>query len=233
MAPIQQEKCSLTGKLTSKHELVQATSLRKNFTAFIQKEHPEFSDDSLVSSEALHLYRKKYLEQMMKDETGELDKVEKEVLEAISKHETVSEDIDLKETDQGTLGQRLADRVASFGGSWSFILTFTFIILIWIVLNSDILSKGFDPYPYILLNLILSCLAALQAPVIMMSQNRKETKDRKRSEYDYRVNLKAELEIRLLHEKIDHLMISQTQRLMELQQIQMDYLEEIATRRGK
>ena len=126
----------------------------------------------------------------------------------------------------------LADRVASFGGSWSFIMLFGFILFLWIFLNAVFLNnKGFDPYPYILMNLILSCLAALQAPIIMMSQNRKEAKDRARGEHDYKINLKAELEIRLLHEKIDHLMIFQTQKIMELQQLQVDYLEELTLAR--
>jgi uncharacterized membrane protein len=228
-----QEKCSITGKLMRKSELIPASSLRKNLTTFIKKDFPEFNESSLVCPEVLHRYRKKYLESIMENEIGELDKVEKEVLNAISKHEIISENIEVNEEENSTLGQRLADRMATFGGSWFFIILFGFIILIWILINSTVLNKGFDPYPYILLNLILSCLAALQAPVIMMSQNRKEAKDRKRSEHDYKVNLKAELEIRLLHEKIDHLMIFQTQRIMESQQIQLDYLEELATKKEK
>jgi len=227
-----QAKCSITGKLVNKNELVPASSLRKNLTVFIKKEYPDFNEDALVSQEALRTYRKKYLESIMEEEIGELDKVEKEVLDAISKHEIVSENIEVSEEENITPGQRMADQVATFGGSWSFIILFGFIILFWILVNSRLLNKGFDPYPYILLNLILSCIAALQAPVIMMSQNRKEIKDRKRSEHDYKVNLKAELEIRLLHEKIDHLMFFQTQRIMESQQIQMDYLEELANKKG-
>ncbi|HKZ36012.1 MAG TPA: DUF1003 domain-containing protein [Chryseolinea sp.] len=208
------EKCFITGKLMSRSELVPAGSLRKNLTTFIKKDFPEFDESCFVCPSALHRYRKKYLESIMENEIGELDKVEKEVLNAISKHEIISENIEVNEEENSTLGQRLADCVATFGGSWYFIILFGFIILIWILTNSNLLNKGFDPYPYILLNLILSCLAALQAPIIMMSQNRKEAKDRKRSEHDYKVNLKAELEIRLLHEKIDHLMIFQTQRIM-------------------
>lgn len=216
----------------NKSELVQARALRKSLTEFIKKDFPEFNDSSYISQDALHTYRKKYLESIMEKEMGELDKVEREVLEAISKHEIISENIDINDEEKITIGQKLADRVATFGGSWSFIILFALIILLWIITNSDLMNKGFDPYPYILLNLILSCLAALQAPVIMMSQNRKEVKDRKRAEHDYKVNLKAELEIRLLHEKIDHLMIFQTQRIMELQQIEMDYLEEISNKNG-
>jgi uncharacterized membrane protein len=228
-----QEKCFVTGKLLNKSELVKASTIRKNLSDFIKKDYPDLNDSSLIGQDALRSYRKKYLESIMENEIGELDKVEREVLDAISKHEIISENINVGEDSGSTFGQRLADRVATFGGSWSFIIMFGFIILIWIMINSGVLSKGFDPYPYILLNLILSCLAALQAPVIMMSQNRKEAKDRKRAEHDYKVNLKAELEIRLLHEKIDHLMIFQTQKIMESQQIQMDYLEELSAKKGK
>jgi uncharacterized membrane protein len=130
-----------------------------------------------------------------------------------------------------SLGERLADRIAEFGGSWGFILAFAGLCLGWIVLNSIqlLLAKPIDPYPFILLNLMLSCLAAIQAPIIMMSQNRQESKDRLQSEHDYRVNLKAELEIRHLHEKIDHLLMNQWQRLMDIQQVQMDLLEELNT----
>ena len=224
-----QEKCFITGKSMSKSELVPFISLRKNLAAFIKNDFPGFNENSFVGQEALNTYRKKYLESIIESDIGELNKVEHEVVQAISKHEIISENIDATDDQKVTFGQSLADRVAIFGGSWVFIILFGFIILIWIVVNSDFLiNKGFDPYPYILLNLILSCLAALQAPVIMMSQNRKEAKDRKRSEQDYKVNLKAELEIRLLHEKIDHLMIFQTQRIMELQQMQMDYLLELS-----
>lgn len=223
-----EEKCFITGKVMDKNDLVSAGSIRKNLTSFIKRDHPEFNENSYVSPAALQTYRKRYLESIMEDEIGELDKVEKEVINAIEKHEIISENVDNNRDESMSMGQRLADRVASFGGSWSFIMIFGSVILFWIVVNSDLLANGFDRYPYILLNLILSCVAALQAPVIMMSQNRKELKDRTRSEHDYKVNLKAELEIRLLHEKIDHLMIFQTQRIMELQQIQLDYLEELS-----
>ena len=223
------EKCFITGKLMNNNELVAASTLRKNMVDFIRKDFPGFNNDSFICIDALHDYRKRYLENVLAGEIGKLDKVEHEVVEAIAKHEIVSENIDVIEDETSTMGQRLADRVASFGGSWEFIILFSFIIFLWIILNSlFFLNKGFDPYPYILLNLILSCLAALQAPVIMMSQNRRETKDRKRNEHDYKVNLKAELEIRMLHDKIDQLMSFQTQKIMELQEMQMDYLEELS-----
>ena len=122
----------------------------------------------------------------------------------------------------------MADKIAEFGGSWSFIISFFTFIVIWIAFNTFMLiTQKFDPYPFILLNLILSCLASIQAPIIMMSQNRQEQKDRKRAEKDYKINLKAELEIKLLSEKMDHLLIHQNQKLLEIQEVQTDYLEDL------
>ena len=122
----------------------------------------------------------------------------------------------------------MADRVAKWGGSWGFIFAFLGVIVLWMIVNTaGLLHQPFDPYPYILLNLVLSCLAAFQAPVIMMSQRRQEAKDRQRSQNDYVVNLKAEIELRQLHEKMDHQMAHQWQRLLEVQQIQIDLLKDL------
>ena len=132
--------------------------------------------------------------------------------------------------EQLTLGQRLADRVAAFGGSWTFILLFGVVLVTWIVLNSVVLARrgaAFDPYPYILLNLMLSMLAALQAPIIMMSQNRQAAKDRLDAAHDYQVNLKAELEIKLLMEKLDQLREQQWAELVAMQQEQIRLLTEL------
>ena len=136
--------------------------------------------------------------------------------------------MDEDENNQLTFGQRIADKVALFGGSWTFIISFFLFITIWIVSNVIFLNqKTFDPYPFILLNLILSCIAAVQAPIIMMSQNRQEEKDRLRAKKDYQVNLKAELEIRKLHEKVDELMIQQHEKIMEIQEIQINLMKQI------
>jgi uncharacterized membrane protein len=162
-------------------------------------------------------------------EKGELTQLEHDVLVSLKEHETISENLNQTFDKDFTYGERLADNVARFGGSWRFILLFAFVLVIWITVNSiGLLSKPFDVYPYILLNLVLSCLAAIQAPLIMMSQNRLEAKDRLRAENDYRVNLKAELEIRHLHAKLDLLLTHQWQRLLEIQQVQTDLLEELS-----
>ncbi len=131
-----------------------------------------------------------------------------------------------------TEGQRLSDNVARFGGSWNFIIYFAVFLSLWIIYNM-ITKTPFDPYPFILMNLILSCIAALQAPIIMMSQNRKEEKDRKRAENDYLINLKSEIEIRNLHQKIDLLMEEQILSLMESQKEMMKCLKDLKQKEGK
>jgi uncharacterized membrane protein len=150
----------------------------------------------------------------------------------LREHEILSSDISKQFQTKLTFGERLSDRIAEFGGSWKFLITFFSILVVWVIINGVLLmTRAWDPYPFILLNLILSCLAAVQAPIIMMSQNRAEARDRLRAENDYKINLKAELEIRHLHEKIDHLLRGQYNRLLEIQQIQIELLEELGRKR--
>lgn len=210
-------------------EQVYGKTIRKSIFDVILKDHPKFNKKSSISITELNLYRQKYLSGYLIKEVGELSDLEEDVLKTLNEHEIISEKVALDDDSmEFTIGQRLADKVASFGGSWKFIIIFGLFIAVWITSNIVfLLNKGFDPYPFILLNLILSCLAALQAPVIMMSQNRQEEKDRKRAKQDYMVNLKAELEIRTLHEKIDHLIVHQQQELLNIQQVQVEMLEDI------
>src|SRR3954469_3105682 len=220
--------CQLTNQLVPVHEAHKGETLRKSLFELIRKEHPDFTSASFISNEQLNKYRSEELAGLIKQENGELNSLEKEVVQAISANKILSENIEDEIQESVTFGQRIADHIATFGGSWTFIISFFGFILIWMAINIWALAKKpFDPYPFILLNLILSCLAAIQAPIIMMSQNRQEHKDRIRSEHDYKINLKAELEIKILNEKVDHLLIHQSKRLMEIQQIQADYLEDI------
>lgn len=223
--------CHITQKQLPLRLLVLGSSIRKNIYDMIKADHPDFDERSYITLEQLGVYRRRYLEQLLLREMGELTTVEQEVIKSISEQDLVTTNIEGELAENISLGDRMADNIASFGGSWRFITIFFSFLLIWMLINVYVLStRPFDPYPFILLNLILSCLAAIQAPIIMMSQNRKESKDRQRSEYDYKVNLKAELEIRMLHEKVDHLIVHQNQRLMEIQQIQVDLLEDIMAR---
>ena len=143
-------------------------------------------------------------------------------------HETHPKNIDIEFDRQLSFGERLSDRIADFAGSWTFIIFFSVVMFVWIVVNTFIMvTRPFDPYPYILLNLVLSALAAIQAPVIIMSQNRQESRDRVHAEHDYCVNLHTEMEIHQLHKKIDHLLFKQGQKLLEIQKIQIELMEDL------
>ena len=217
----------LSGKKFPTHQKVTAKTVHGPVLNIIKNENPQFNEESCLALSELNHYRHRFIESTLEQELGSLSSLEKEVIKALKEGELISENIDKTVDDQLTFGQRLSDKIADFGGSWTFILSFLFFLMLWIAYNIYSLSKPFDPYPFILLNLILSCIAAMQAPIIMMSQNRQEEKDRERSKHDYQVNLKAELEIRLMHEKIDHLILHQQQRLFEIQHIQIEMLQEI------
>jgi uncharacterized membrane protein len=220
--------CQVCKEPKSPHDGMVAELIRPSLAEFIKKSVPEWDDKGFVCLDDLGEFRKEYVKEVLQDEIGELSTLDHEVIESLHEHEVLSSNISKQFETKLTFGERLSDRIASFGGSWRFIILFGAVVFGWIILNAIfLLGRGFDPYPFILLNLILSCLAALQAPVIMMSQNRVEARDRLRAENDYKVNLKAELEIRHLHEKIDHLLRKQYNRLFEIQQIQIELLEEI------
>lgn len=212
-------------------ERISAKTIRPSILRIIQQDHPTFKFTDHCSVTELNVYRQKYIQRYLLQEVGELTELENTVLHALKSHEPITTAIEEDSSDKPTFSQRLADRVASFGGSWSFILSFGGFLFCWVLVNVFILvNKPFDPYPFILLNLILSMLAALQAPVIMMSQNRQEEKDRERSKKDYMINLKSELEIRMLHEKIDHLIIHQQHELLEIQKVQIEMMNDIMGR---
>ena len=200
-----------------KGEDVKGQDIRKGIFNLIKSNFPDFDQDDFITIAELNQYRRLYLTSLITQE-----------IEAIKNNSILSENIQDEIEAELTFGQRLADQVASFGGSWTFIITFFSFILVWMIINIWFLAtRPFDPFPFILLNLILSCLAAIQAPIIMMSQNRQEQKDRQRGEHDYKINLKAELEIKLLSEKIDHLLVHQNKKLLEIQEVQTDYLEDL------
>lgn len=218
----------LTKKEIRKGEEVKALDLREGIFNLIKNEYPDFNKDCFITLDELNHFRRLYLSSLIKQEKGELAVIDTDVINAIKNNSVMTENIEDEIEGRLTIGQKLADKIAVFGGSWTFIVSFFSFILIWISVNVWVLiTKPFDPFPFILLNLILSCLASIQAPIIMMSQNRKEEKDRQRGEHDYKINLKAELEIKLLNEKIDHLIIHQNNKLLEIQELQTDYLEDL------
>jgi len=228
--PAKSPQCQICG---NRSNLKPAALVRNGVVAEILRDFPAWSSrEGFICSRDLDEYRMRYVQEMLLAEKGELSALEEEVVQSIQRQETLSSDVEEEFGRSLSFGERLSDAMADRGGSWTFIVAFLLFLAAWIVWNSrGLLANTFDPYPYILLNLVLSCLAAIQAPIIMMSQNRQEAKDRLRSQNDYRVNLKAELEIRHLHEKVDHLLTRQWERLMEIQQIQLELMEEMTRRK--
>ncbi len=226
--PTSENVCQICGKKSPAVELVAADLIRPVVEEVIRKSFPAWSEDGFICNEDLDRFRYEYVSDLVEAEKGELTDLDREVLESINRHEILSTQVDQEFDSQLSFGERLSDHIARIGGSWSFIIFFGVILTLWIIVNSvSLYFKPFDPYPYILMNLVLSCLAAIQAPIIMMSQNRQEEKDRSRAAHDYQVNLKAELEIRQVHQKLDHLLTNQWERLVEIQKVQLELLSEV------
>jgi uncharacterized membrane protein len=225
--PAKRVACALTGRMVSRRKSLPFYALRPSLAARIKKDFPDIQPDALISAKEVGRYRSLLVEEMIIHERGELSELDRQVAESLADHETIVENTEEDFDEARTLGERLSDLLAEFGGSWAFLIAFALVMAVWIALNLSMEEKqAFDPYPFILLNLLLSCLAAVQAPIIMMSQKRQEAKDRLRSFNDYKVNLKAELEIRHLHEKMDYLLTRQLQRLSEIQQFQLDIMSQ-------
>ncbi len=219
--------CAISGQEMARRNLVEVGTLRPALADHIRADFPDMPDHALISLKELARYRTRYVEEILREEHGEYSDLDREVAESIARQETIAENTEDDFEEHRTIGERFSDNLASFGGSWAFLISFGFVLVVWMGINGLMgEAKAFDPYPFILLNLVLSCIAAVQAPIIMMSQKRQESKDRLRSLNDYQVNLKAELEIRHLHEKMDHLVTRQWQRLAEIQQVQLEMLQE-------
>lgn len=218
---------AISGISFNENEKIYGRAIHDPVLGLIKKEYPDFSAEDCISINELNVYRQKYISNYLSSEIGALSAMEKNVISSLKEDKSIVSIVE-EEEEARNLGQKVADKVADFGGSWTFIISFVVFITIWIASNVYIfLNKGFDPYPFILLNLILSCVAALQAPVIMMSQNRQEEKDRNRAKKDFMINLKSELEIRLIHDKIDHLIMHQQQELIEIQKVQIEMMNDI------
>ena len=219
--------CAITGQELPRKQMVVLDIMRPTLADRIRQDYPNLSDDEYICLNEVERYRTLYVKEMLLLEHGELTDLDQQVAQSLADHDTIVENIEDEFEEARTFGERISDGLAEFGGSWAFLLSFFGVLLIWMAIN---LYRGeadaFDPYPFILLNLVLSCIAAIQAPIIMMSQKRQETKDRLRALNDYKVNLKAELEIRHIQEKLDYLLTKQWQRLSEMQQMQMELMQE-------
>lgn len=221
--------CLVCGKNYLLKNLTPMGTVRKVIAEEIAKDIPDWSPQHYICQTDLTRYRMQYVHSLLRSEKGEVTDLEFEVIKSMHQHELITKNVETALEQKWTLGEKLADKIATFGGSWTFLICFAIFLGLWITINTVVLvTQPADPYPFILLNLILSCLAAIQAPVIMMSQNRQEAKDRLRSQNDYQINLKAELEIQHLHEKLDHLLMHQWERLAQIQEIQLDLLSEMS-----
>ncbi len=223
--------CAITGRLRTKKDLIRFDTLSPALAERIRTDFPDLDDRAMIDRREVNRYSRMYVEELLRAEHGEFTELDRQVAESISNQNTIAENVEEEFEGHRTLGEQLSDWLADFGGSWAFLISFGLMLVVWMGANIWMGDKeAFDPYPFILLNLVLSTLAAVQAPIIMMSQNRQDAKDRARSLNDYRVNLKAELEIRHVHEKLDYLISRQWARMAEIQQIQMDLILQKATR---
>lgn len=221
--------CQICGEQKKKTEVVPAEQVPDPIGDTIRNEYPAWSASGYICKSDLNHFRADYIRNVLEKERTELALLEEDVAESMKDHDLLLKNINIEFDTQLSFGERIADRIADFAGSWTFITLFAVIFFVWIVINSIVLLvRPFDPYPFILLNLALSALAAIQAPIIIMSQNRQETRDRLHAERDYNVNIHAEMEIHQLHKKIDHLLIRQGERLLEIQKIQVELMEDLA-----
>jgi len=221
--------CQVCGEQKAITDVIPAGQVPEPIAGVIRDRFPAWSAGGYICRADLGRFRADYVRNVLEKERAELALLEESVSESMKDHEHLFKNVNIEFDTQLGLGDRVADRLADFAGSWTFISLFAVIFVAWIATNSFlILFRPFDPYPFILLNLGLSALAAIQAPVIIMSQNRQDTRDRMHAERDYHVNLHAEMEIHQLHKKIDHLLMSQGQRLLEIQKIQVELMEDLA-----
>lgn len=224
-------KCIIQGKEFPEDEGMRWSQLRPSVQEFLKTIKDDWTADSFISYSALNDLLRAYVADITSQEIKQHRALAKKVQDQFENDVNLRPiNPDVEETPP-TYGERLSDKIAEFGGSWTFIIVFFLVLILWMALNVFMLrDKGFDPYPFILLNLVLSCIASIQAPVIMMSQNRQSVKDRQRSEYDFKVNVKAETEVRLLHEKMDHMLLHQHQNMVELFQLQIDIMQQLQQR---
>jgi uncharacterized membrane protein len=225
--------CTLCERVGGRRDLVRVESVRSQEGERIAREHEgRWPGSGYICRACLKRERVLYVLARLEEERGALSAVEADVARRAGEHISIAENLEREFSRHATRGQRIADSVAAVGGSWPFVIAFLVVLALWIALNVALASRAFDPYPFILLNLVLSCLAALQAPIIMMAQNRLSARDRMEADLDFRTNLKAELEIASLHDKIDHLLHGQFERMVELQEVQIELLNDLAEERA-
>lgn len=225
--------CQICNQRKILKDVLPAEMVRDSVVATIKKKYPKWSAKGYICYPDLNKFRVEHVQDILETERGELSHLDEQVVRSLKQHDVMARNVNEEFEKNLTLGQRLSDGLTSFVGSWTFIILFGAVLVLWVAVNAMIIWKPFDPYPFILLNLVLSSVAAFQAPIIMMSQNRQTHKDSLRAEHDYKTDLKAELEIRHINSKMDQLMSHQWQRLLEIQRIQMELMEDYTNNEGK
>jgi uncharacterized membrane protein len=229
MADQKTVRCQICGEVKQQNEVVPAELIHASIIDMITREHPALSPAGYICHADLNRFRTAYVRHVLEKEKDEYSSLEEDVRDGVRAEDHLPKNINVEFEEKLTFGEHLSDTIAGFAGSWSFIAVFAGLIIMWVALNTWLLlSRPFDPYPFIMLNLVLSIITAIQAPVIIMSQNRQEVRDRLHAERDYQVSIHTELEIHRLHKKMDHLLINQGERLLEIQDIQMELMAELA-----
>lgn len=221
--------CQICNKTKALKEVLPADMVRLSMVSIIKETNINWDEKGFICKDDLDEFRAKFVERIFDSENGELSDVERKVVENIKDQEIITKNLYDQYTTELSIWDKASDKIASFGGSWRFIGFFFLFMAIWMGLNVvlSIYGKSWDNYPFILLNLILSCIASIQAPIIMMSQNRLEKRDRLRAESEYQINLKAEIGIRNLHEKMDHMLFKQWEKTSEIQKVMIELMREI------
>lgn len=228
-----QVECQISHQQVPLNQALPIHSISPTILQYIKATNPDLPEEGYISLNALNQIRKQHVQEVIDKEQGELSKLKEKLSTTLGEHGLLSRNFYQDYKEQLGFGDRVADKVAVFGGSWPFIGIFLFFVFLWGIINMALfLHNPFDPYPYIFLNLVLAVVASLQAPVIMMSQNRQETRDHYQSQNDYFINLKSEMEIQNLHEKIDLLLSQQWQQYLDIQQ-NIDELEENLLKKNK
>ncbi|MHA8111393.1 DUF1003 domain-containing protein [Lactobacillaceae bacterium Melli_B4] len=222
------EKCLVDHKEYLKNEGRILKDLDSTIYGHIKHDYAKSSDNDFICNQHLLKYQVDMVNQLIRDDEHRNQKIDRKLTRTLRDDDYKIKDINDALNSSETFGQRVADQVARFGGSWGFILAFVIFLLTWMAINVfHILGAHFDPYPFILLNLALSCISAIQAPIIMMSQNRSTHRDRLDADNDYHVNLKSESELRILHAKLDQLNQNQMPHSFEIEKLQLEILGEI------
>lgn len=224
--------CQICNNEFDLKDLYPLALIRNNVLALAEREHPSLSKEGFVCFPDLREITALHFEEIIKREKGVLSELEEEVIQSLKQQDLLSENINEEYEERLLLGEKLADKIAKFGGSWAFLSIFAIILFTWMGVNSfQLLKEPFDPYPFILLNLVLSCLAAVQAPIIMMSQNRQVFKDRLAQESGYQVDLKSELQVRQLNARLELFMKHHWQKMHEITRMQEEILHELDRKR--